>query len=240
MRKLVGGVLAGLFALSLTTAASAFTGGDPGASGKTAGNTCGNASCHTGGPTPTVKIDGPATLAAGATGQYTFTVTTSLTKTGMGVAGSDGVTFTAGTGDQISSGEVAQSSPQAVTSGATTYTFSVVAPTTGSSMTLYGCGVGANGDGNSTGDGAATTTLAVTLTGGGAAAPASSSSASTSTGDDDDSTSTKSTKTTTTSPADPWNDTQSCAAQGGPSPTGLVAATFLVLGLVATTRRRRK
>ena len=238
MRKLVG-ALAGLFALTLTAAASASSAGISGFSGKTAGSSCTMTGCHSGGAAPTVAIDGPATLAAGAQGSYTFTVTTALAKSGADIAASDGATLAAGTGLKIMSGELVQSSPLATASGAAKYTFTVTAPTSGTTMTLYAAGLAADGTGGTTGDGQAQTTLAVTVTGGGAA-PAASSSASTSTGDDDDSTTTKSKSTSTASPTDPWNDTQSCSASRGPSTGGIVAATFVVLGLVATKRRRQK
>lgn len=234
MRTLVG-LAAGLFALTLAAAAAANSAGIGNFSGKTGGN-CGT--CHnTGGAAPTLAFDGPSTLAAGAQGQYTLTVTTTLAKTGADIAGSDGVAFTAGTGLKSSSNDLVQSSPVAPTGGAATYTFTVTAPTAGSSMTLYASGVAADGNGTQTGDGSAVTTKTITVTGG-AAAPASSSSSSTSTsstGDDDDST----TKTTTDA-RDPWNDTQSCSASRGPSSAGVMAATFLALGLVASTRRRRR
>ena len=54
------------------SAALANAGGVVGYSGKPPAADCNG--CHTGGNAPTVSITGPNTLAAGATGTYTFTV----------------------------------------------------------------------------------------------------------------------------------------------------------------------
>lgn len=223
--------------MTLTAVASANSGGIGNYSGKSGAN-CGT--CHTGGAAPTVAITGPTTLAAGAQGTYTLTVTTTLPKTGADIAASDGATLGAGTNLKASSNDVVQNSPVATASGAATYTFTATAPTSGTTMTLYGCGVGADGNGGQTGDGAAVTTLAVTVTGGSAAPAASSSSSSdTSTsskkGDDDDDSA-----STTAANKDPWNDTQSCAATPGEKTSGVVAGTFVALALLASKRRRRK
>ena len=241
MRKLVG-VAAGLFALTLTATASATSSGLAGDSGKSSG-TCGT--CHTGGAAPTVAIDGPDTLAANAQGSYTITVTTSLTSTGIDVAGSQGVALAAGTGDKVMSSEIVQSSPLAATGGSAQYTFTVTAPGFGQSLTLFASGVGANGDGAMGGDGAVAITKTIAVTGGSAAPPTSSETSTSSKkkkssdDDDDDDDSTASKQTTV---ANPWNDTQSCAVSRGPSgdATPVVAAAFVALGLVASMRRRRR
>src|SRR5690349_7506283 len=62
------------FALVLVPATShAFNAGAPGYSGKTAGMTC--SGCHSGTAAPTVTFSGPSSLAAGAVGEYSITVT---------------------------------------------------------------------------------------------------------------------------------------------------------------------
>src|SRR5262249_48247435 len=59
--------------------AGAFSRGATGSSGQNGGSCNG---CHSGGSTPTVKISGPATLAAGEQGTYTLVVSGGAAKVG--------------------------------------------------------------------------------------------------------------------------------------------------------------
>lgn len=158
------------------TAGSAYAnnGGLPGYSGKPtattpAGESCNQ--CHTGGAAPTVIINGPATLAAGQSAEYTLVVTTGLVRAGAGIAGSDGVVLTpvAGGGLRDSFGEMVQDAPLTVSGGSATFRFTVKAPATGTTLKLWGVGLAANNATAQNGDRATHATRDVTITGGGVA-----------------------------------------------------------------------
>jgi hypothetical protein len=146
----------------------------PGYSGKPtaitpAGESCNQ--CHTGGTAPTVVINGPATLAAGQSAEYTLVVTTGLVRAGAGVAGSDGVVLApvAGGGFRDSFGEMVQDAPLAVNGGSATFRFTVKAPSVGTTLKLWGVGLAANNANAQNGDRATHATRDVTITGGGVA-----------------------------------------------------------------------
>lgn len=154
--------------------AYANNGGLPGYSGKPTaispqGESCNQ--CHSGGTAPTVVINGPATLAAGQSAEYTLVVTTGLVRAGGGVAGSDGVMLTpiAGGGFRDSFGEMVQDAPLTVNGGSATFRFTVKAPSVGTSMKLWGVGLAANNSANQSGDRATHATRDITITGGGVA-----------------------------------------------------------------------
>ncbi len=125
--------------------------------------------CHSGAAsTPTVEFSGPSSLAAGATGEYTFII-----KGGAGVRGglnvaldSASASLTAGSDTQVQSGELTHKAPKAFSGGEVRFTFSVVAPSSGGTLKLFGAGNSVNGNGDVTGDSSARTTLDVTITGG--------------------------------------------------------------------------
>ncbi len=158
----------GALTFSARDAAATSNGSDSGCSGKPGipndvCTACGN--CHQGGPAPTVKFAGPASLDAGTTGTYTFTVTTTQPKTGVDIAVTNGVVLNHGTNTQSSFDELTQPSPQAVTGGATVYSFAMVAPPFAGQVQLWGSGVAVNGNGNTTGDNSTEGTMMVTVNG---------------------------------------------------------------------------
>ena len=140
-----------LFPLFSSSPANAYPGGVSGFSGKN-GSTC--TQCHSTGASPTVLINGPASVASGATASYTLTVSGGGNG-GLDVATSGG-TFTAGSGTQVMNGEITHTSA----TSAHSWTFSWTAPmvTTSTAETLYGAAI----DGYSGGTG--TTTFAATVT----------------------------------------------------------------------------
>lgn len=166
--------LAAFLGASSASSAYANNGGLPGYSGKPTalspqGESCNQ--CHTGGTAPTVVINGPATLAAGASAEYTLVVTTGLVRAGGGVAGSDGVMLTpvAGGGFRDSFGEMVQDAPLTVNGGSATFRFTVKAPSVGTTMKLWGVGLAANNANAQGGDRATHATRDITITGGGVA-----------------------------------------------------------------------
>ncbi|WIG93294.1 MXAN_6652 family MXYO-CTERM-anchored protein [Myxococcus sp. SDU36] len=149
--------------------AFASAGGMSGHSGKQGSSlTC--ASCHTGGGgSPTVTIQGPTTLAPGATGNYTFIVRGGpASGAGFNVAVSDnGGTLNPGQGSTKLSGELTHNGVRDFSNGEARFDFTLVAPSTPGSVTLYGAGNSVNDNGTEQGDASAVTTLNVTVAAGG-------------------------------------------------------------------------
>ena len=170
MRLLTASVLCVLFGSSAAFANSNAS-NDTGRSSKTAGKTC-NSSCHSPtGSAPTVALTGPATLAAGATGNFTLTLTANAapnTQSGCDIATSSAQAALAGTTANLtlSGGELVQKTPLAFSNGTATYDFKVTAPATGGSFTVYAYGMATNGSGSGGDNGKAATPLVVNVTGG--------------------------------------------------------------------------
>jgi uncharacterized protein (TIGR03382 family) len=163
--------VAGLVAASFVSfSAHANSRGIDGRSGKQ-GPTCMASGCHATNSnpiSPTVELDGPRSLTAGATGNYTLIIRNgAAVKAGMNVAVSDnGGTLNAGGPDQkILNGELTHSAPKDFnsTSQEARFDFSLVAPATAGNITIYASGNSANGNANNPGDSSATTTLSVEI-----------------------------------------------------------------------------
>jgi hypothetical protein len=129
----------------LPSTAHAYPGGIAGYSGKTTGVTC--TQCHSSGTPPTVTMALPASVNSGATYTLTLTAAGGSGNGGLDVASTAG-TFTAGTGTQVLSGELVQSSGSSNHS----WTFSWTAPTvtTNTTATLYGSAIDSYGGGTGT------------------------------------------------------------------------------------------
>jgi hypothetical protein len=162
----VAGVLAaGLFSLT----AHANAGGKIGFSGKTSGQTCVQA-CHSANASTvatTVTLEGPATLTAGATGDYTLIITGGpAAKAGMNVAVSNGggTLSVAGSDLKVDTGELTHTAAKAFSNNEVRFNFKLVAPSAAGTVTLFGTGNSVNGDGNLTGDNSASTTKQIQVT----------------------------------------------------------------------------
>jgi hypothetical protein len=144
----------------------AHSGGVTGYSGNPATNTgqiCTN--CHTAsGTAPNLTLTGPTSLAPSSSGVYTLTITGgAAVDGGLDVSATAGTLQATGSNTKLLNGEVTQTSAISFTSGSLVFTFTLVAPSSAGSLTLYAAGLSANGSGSS-GDNAAATTLAVTVT----------------------------------------------------------------------------
>jgi len=156
-----------------TSAASANSNAsnDTGRSSKSAGQTC-NSNCHSPtGSVPAVALTGPATLAAGATGNFTLTLTANAspnTQSGCDIATSSAQATLAVTTANLtlSNGELVQKTPLGFTNGTATYDFKVTAPATAGSFTVYAYGMATNGSGTGGDNGKAATPIVVSVTGG--------------------------------------------------------------------------
>jgi len=121
-----------------------------GLTNKNGGDGC---TCHGGKSSAvTVSINGPETLAPGATGSYSVTIAGGpLAKAGTDIAASAG-TLTPGSGMKTQSGDITHTSPKAVSGGVVTYDFMYTAPASEGDVTLFATGNSVNGNGNNTGD----------------------------------------------------------------------------------------
>jgi uncharacterized protein (TIGR03382 family) len=212
----VAGVLAAcLFSVS----AHANSTGITGRSGKQ-GVTCMAAGCHNTNPNPaipTVDLIGPTALAAGETGNYTLVITGgAAVKAGMNVAVSDsGGTLTkSGTELKVVSGELTHTAPKTFANNEVRFDFSLVAPSTSRTVTLYASGNSVNDDKNFTLDHSESTTKEIIVT----------ASSTPDAGTPD--------AGTDNPPPDNNNDKGGCSAAGG-------APMALLLVLVAAGLRRR-
>lgn len=123
--------------------------------------------CHTGGITPTVTLDGPMTVAPGATTWLTLTVAGGQAAlTGMNVSATGGVLgVPEGAEDvQLIEGELTQTNPKAVgDDDAATYAFLWEAPASDAMVTLYAVGNSVDGNGRPPGDAAAGVVLEIAV-----------------------------------------------------------------------------
>ncbi|NVJ21791.1 MULTISPECIES: MXAN_6652 family MXYO-CTERM-anchored protein [Myxococcus] len=163
------GVAGALTACLVSGSAFAYATGQTGYSGKDSSLTCASSMCHSiGGAVPTVSIEGPATLEPGQTGTYAFVITGGPAVRGGFDVSLDGAgTLNPGTGSKKVSGEITHTQPKPFTSGTVRFDFTLVAPSTGTTLTLFGAGNSTNGNGEDTGDASAVTTLKVKVGDGG-------------------------------------------------------------------------
>jgi uncharacterized protein (TIGR03382 family) len=158
------GAVGVLTACLLSAPAFANALGNTGNSGKSS-TTC--TMCHSGGSAPTVTLTGPSSLAAGATGQYTLTITGGPgQKGGFNVAvDNTAASLEPGTGSKKASNELTHNGAKPAAGGAITFDFSLVAPPSAGTVKIFAAGNSVNGDGAQTGDLSALTSLSVTVTG---------------------------------------------------------------------------
>jgi uncharacterized protein (TIGR03382 family) len=180
MKFLSHGVAGVLAASVLSTSAFANPVGINGYSGKQGtAMTC--KACHFAGATvPTVEISGPATLTAGQTGQYSVIITGGPAKVGGTNIAVSGTAATlapvANSGLKLMSGELVHTMPKAFSGNKVQFDFSVTAPASAGTVTLFAAGNSANGNQTGTGagtsgDGIAATKLDVTVTAAGGGDP---------------------------------------------------------------------
>ncbi len=95
---------------------------------------------------------------------------TGQTRTGAGIAATDGVVLANVTGLFATSDELVHDKPLAPSGGQATFTFKVTAPASGTAIKLWAVGLAANGSGTG-GDKAAQITKDITVTGGSTTPP---------------------------------------------------------------------
>jgi len=160
------GVASVMAACLVSGAAFATPTGIAGRSGKQGmGQTC--TTCHSAGASaPTVALEGPSTLAPGATGNYKLIIRGGPgVRAGFNVAvdGSADAKLGAGEGSRLLNGEVTHSTPKAFANGESVFDFTLVAPPTEGTLTLYGAGNSVNFNQTVTGDSSALTQLSITV-----------------------------------------------------------------------------
>nr|AYM52729.1 hypothetical protein [Archangium disciforme] len=156
---------AGVIAACLVSgSAFAYASGNIGVSGRTAGQTCMNSGCHSsGGTTPTVTLEGPATLAPGATGNYKLVITGGPATVGGFNVAVDSGTLQPGTGQRKANGELTHEEPKSFSNGRVEFDFTLVAPANAGTLTLFGAGNSANGNNAETGDASAQAQKTITV-----------------------------------------------------------------------------
>lgn len=168
LQKLSLGVAGVMAAFFFSSSAQANSTGITGRSGKVTGQTCMMSGCHgtnSSASTPTVTLDGPATLEAGATGNYKLTITGGPgVKGGLNVATSSGTVGVTGSDVKVLNGELTHTAAKSFTSGAVSFDFTFKAPAAAGTATLYASGNSTNSDGTSNGDNAVAITKAITVT----------------------------------------------------------------------------
>lgn len=166
MKTMNLGAAALLAAGLLSSAAQASLNGRIGQSGKLGGVTC--QSCHTGAPSQAfISVLGPESLGAGQTGRYEVVITGGPAVVGgVNVAVDNRATLQEGPGLRLAQGELTHSQPRAFSNGQVRFTFSVVAPTSGSTFKIYAAGNSANGNKSNDGDIGAFTSRDIAVKGG--------------------------------------------------------------------------
>ncbi|MEZ4728693.1 MAG: PQQ-dependent sugar dehydrogenase [Caldilineaceae bacterium] len=173
-------LLTGLYVfLEDTTPVNASLNGRVGFSGNPATNsgaTC--TACHAvGAPLPTVLLQGPTTVTAGATNLYTLTINGGPAQTGglnVSVSNNRGSLLPTGVDTQVLLNELTHSAPKPFSGNQAVFTFAWTAPTFNDTVTLYGAGNSSDGQQSLTGDGIGATSLTVQVTGGAGGPPAAS------------------------------------------------------------------
>ncbi len=166
--------IAGVLACLVSVSAHANVNGIVGRSGKQGTTqTCMMSGCHAFNPSatmPTVEISGPATLAAGATGNYTLIIRGgAAVKAGMNVAVSNngGTLDNVGGDVKVLGGELTHTEPKDFAANSEArFDFTLEAPAFAGTSKLFASGNSTNGNGSNDGDHSASTTLDVQITGG--------------------------------------------------------------------------
>lgn len=126
-----------------------------GISGRTRKTTTGGCSCHNSSVNTglSVVMTGPDSVVAGSTTSYTLTISSATgSKAGLDVAVRNGTLGTNMSGTKLLSGELVHSSGKSFTSGAASFTYNYIAPSTSVVDTIFSIGLasagGANGSWN--------------------------------------------------------------------------------------------
>jgi uncharacterized protein (TIGR03382 family) len=219
----------GMWSLCLLSApVFANSAGITGQSGKQ-NTTC--VSCHVDGTAVAeVVLAGPSTIAAGETGQYTFTI-----RGGPAVVGGFNVAVSntaavlqPGAGSRKAGDELTHTAAKAFVNGEVSFDFSLVATSTPSTLTIFVAGNSANGDNNSTQDRAVSSTLMVQIAGGAGTPDAGTPDAGTPDAGTPDGGGGQ-------EPGDDDDDEGGCSAGGG---TAVLSFAVTAAGLLLSRRRR--
>jgi uncharacterized protein (TIGR03382 family) len=127
--------------------------------------------CHAAGAAvPTVEITGPETLTAGQTAQYSLIITGGPAKTGgANIALSNTAATLApatNSGLKLLSGELVQSAPKAFSDNKVQFDFTVTAPSSAGTLSVFAAGNSSNAANGNAGDGVGTAKRDVTVTAG--------------------------------------------------------------------------
>ena len=161
---MTGARIAALAVALASPLALAHSGGIAGVSGL-GGTTCNR--CHSGGPSPTATLEGPATLVAGSTGRYTLTV-----RGGAAVVGGANIavddphallTPVSPTLVSVGDTQLMHEAPVPFDGDTLVFQFDLAAPPAGGAVSIYAAGNSCNWDHASTGDRSASAVLQVAI-----------------------------------------------------------------------------
>ncbi len=134
--------------------------------------------CHAvGAAVPSIALQGPTAVQAGASARYTITLSGGPAQTGgvnISAGNERGTLLPTGADLQALLGELTHSAPKPFAGDQLQFHFVWTAPEFNDTVTLYAAGNSADGQQSLTGDGIATTSLAVAVTGGNGGPPAAS------------------------------------------------------------------
>jgi len=155
-----------LTSLTLASVAIAASNGISGNSGRE-NRTCNSCHGQSNAPMPQVTLTGPLALEAGTRATYTFRIQTDAAATGFNAAASEGrLTGNPDAGVQNFDDEVTHTSPRRNDGGTgTSYTFDLVAPQYGGTITLFAAGNAVNLDRENTGDTSARAQIDIVIDG---------------------------------------------------------------------------
>lgn len=121
--------------------------------------------CHSGGLSPTIQLSGPASIEAGSSSTITFSISGGEQNlAGFNISTSQGSLAVSASGVAVENGELKHTQAINVGTGGGDWSFTLNAPTSEGSVTLYASAVSANGDSQMTGDGVATTSVTIEVT----------------------------------------------------------------------------
>lgn len=127
-------------------------------------------SCHAvGAQLPTVSLQGPANVMAGATNLYTLTISGGPAQTGgldISTSSTRGSFLPTGADTQAFLNELTHSAPKAFSGNQVQFSFLWTAPAFGDTVIMYGAGNSSNGQKDLSGDGINTTSLTIQVMGG--------------------------------------------------------------------------
>lgn len=121
--------------------------------------------CHSGGTAPSLNLNGPLTLEAGTTAEYTLSMSGGQENTaGLNISAGSGSLSSSTTSIVLNNNELVHAQAISVGTAATNWVFNFTAPVTAGNVTLYAAVLSGDNDATFAGDGVATISLNIEVT----------------------------------------------------------------------------